>query len=111
MDGRMPQVTFIEFDGKETVTKGEEGASLLEVALANDIGGMVGECGGCLSCATCHVYVDPAWLSKLESVSGDEDAMLDGTYCDRESNSRLGCQIKVTAELDGIVVTLPERQS
>jgi ferredoxin, 2Fe-2S len=107
----MPKVTFIEFSGKETVADGAEGESLLDVALANDVEGITGECGGCLSCATCHVYVDDAWLGKLEPPSQDEDAMLDGTYCDRESNSRLGCQIKLSDEIDGIVIKLPERQT
>lgn len=107
----MPKVTFIEFDGKETEAVGEEGLSLLEVALANDIEGITGECGGCLSCATCHVYVGEAWIDRLDPISPDEDAMLDGTYCDRESTSRLGCQIKLSAETDGIIVRLPERQT
>jgi ferredoxin, 2Fe-2S len=107
----MPKVTFVEFNGKQILGDGAEGESLLEIAQANDVEGMTGECGGCLSCATCHVYVDPAWIDKLDPPSGDEDAMLDGTYSDREATSRLGCQIQLTAALDGIVVTLPERQS
>lgn len=107
----MPKVTFVESDGTTRTTAGVTGDSLLKVAQAVGLESIVGECGGNLSCATCHVYVDPAWLGRLVPVSAEEDMMLDGTYCDREDNSRLGCQIKLSDALDGIVVRVPERQT
>jgi 2Fe-2S ferredoxin len=61
-------------------------------------------------CATCHVYVDDAWIGRLAAIGDDEDALLDGTACERRANSRLSCQIKITPELDGLVLRLPERQ-
>ena len=107
----MPKVTFIDFKGSEKHVSGQDGESLLQLAHSNGIEGVIGECGGNLSCATCHVYVDEAWLGLLPPPSGDENAMLDGTYCDRMSNSRLGCQIKLGPSLEGLVVRLPERQT
>ena len=74
------------------------------------VDGIIAECGGNCMCATCHVYVDPAWVDKLEPVGDTEDAMLDSTGAERLSNSRLSCQIKVTPALDGLVVTTPESQ-
>jgi 2Fe-2S ferredoxin len=107
----MPKVVFVEHDGTQHDLEATDGMSLLEVARDNDVEGITGECGGCLSCATCHVYVDEAWLPKLTPPSAEEDGMLDGTYCDREPNSRLACQIHVSPELDGIVLRLPEQQT
>ena len=74
------------------------------------INGIVAECGGCCQCATCHVYVAPAWQGRLSAVSESEDAMLDNTVCDRRPESRLSCEIKITQELDGLVVHVPMRQ-
>ena len=75
----------------------------------NDITGVIGECGGCCSCATCHVYIDPEWLAPLGFPSPNESDML-AMVEDLRSNSRLGCQIDITDELDGIIVRLPEFQ-
>jgi 2Fe-2S ferredoxin len=61
-------------------------------------------------CATCHVYVDEAWLARLPAMGGDEDALLDGAAAERQANSRLSCQIKLVADLDGLVLSLPDRQ-
>ena len=80
-------------------------------ALTHGVDGIVAECGGNAVCATCHVYVDDAWTSKLEPVSDDEDALLDGTAAERRPNSRLSCQIKVQPALAGLVVRIPDRQS
>lgn len=107
----MTKVTFVEHNGTQHECEADEGASMLQVARANDITSIIGECGGCLSCATCHVIVDEAWADRLPPVSGDEDMMLDGTYCEREPTSRLACQIHASAELDGIVLRLPEKQT
>ncbi len=107
----MTKIIFITHQGKETTTDATDGQTLLQLAHANQILGVIGECGGCLSCATCHVYVDEAWLDKLPPVQPDENTMLDGTYDDREPTSRLACQINVSPELEGLVVRLPERQN
>lgn len=82
----------------------------MQVATQNGIDAIVAECGGNAMCATCHVYVDEAWLARLPPMSDDEDALLDGAAADRLSTSRLSCQIKLTPELDGLVVRLPDRQ-
>lgn len=107
----MPKVTYIEFDGTERPVELPAGWSLMQGATLNGIDGIEGECGGSCGCATCHCYVDPAWLDKLEPMSETEDEMLDCTESPREDNSRLSCQIKATPELDGIIVRLPEAQS
>jgi ferredoxin, 2Fe-2S len=107
----MPRVTFIEANGARHDVEAIAGSSLLQVAQEHEIEGMVGECGACLSCATCHVYIEEPWLGKLSPPEADEDVMLDGTLCDRLPTSRLGCQIIVTDALDGLSVQLPERQN
>ena len=86
------------------------GMSLMQSAVANGLKGIVAECGGSQMCATCHVYVDEGWLDKLRPMEATEDAMLDSAVCERQANSRLSCQILMSAELDGLVVRLPERQ-
>jgi 2Fe-2S ferredoxin len=105
----MAKITYIEFNGKQHVVDAASGHSIMEVANINDIRGIVAECGGACSCATCHVYVDDVWPGKLDKVSDMEDAMLDAV-CDRQPNSRLSCQIKVSDALDGLIVRLPEKQ-
>ena len=106
----MVKVTYITSDGKETTVEGKEGRSVMETALANDIVGIVGECGGSMACATCHVYVEDEWLDRLPARSVNEEDMLDFTAGERKSNSRLSCQIQLKDELDGIRVTMPESQ-
>jgi 2Fe-2S ferredoxin len=81
----------------------------MEGAINNNVRGVIAECGGACSCATCHVYVDDAWIDKLAKADDMEDAMLDAVV-DRKPNSRLSCQIKMSDALDGIVVHLPEKQ-
>lgn len=105
----MVKVTYIEPDGSPRVVEADSGMSLMETAVDNDIEGIVAECGGGCSCATCHVYVDMAWLERLPPPEPQEDGMLD-CVLDRQENSRLSCQIEITPELDGLVVTVPEEQ-
>ena len=105
----MPKVTFIQGDGSSSVVEALPGASVMETAVDNDIDGIVAECGGACSCATCHVYVAREWLERLPSPDAQEDGMLD-CVLDRKENSRLSCQISMTDELDGLTVTVPEEQ-
>ena len=105
----MPKITYIAFDGEETTVDAKEGMSVMQSAVNNGVGGIVAECGGACSCATCHVYVDEEWLGKLPEAQAMEKEMLDFVMSP-QPNSRLSCQIKVTAELDGLVVNTPESQ-
>jgi 2Fe-2S ferredoxin len=106
----MPKVTFIHPYGRSESVEAEDGASAMITALTHGVDGIVAECGGNAVCATCHVYVDEAWLGKLAPMSDNEDELLDGAAAERLPNSRLSCQIKMTPELDGLVLRLPDRQ-
>lgn len=101
----MPKITFIERDGTQREVDAPEGLSVLEIAHRNDID-IEGACEGSLACSTCHVIVEPAWFEKLEEASEDEEDMLDLAF-DLQKTSRLGCQIVITPELDGLTVKLP----
>ncbi|HEX4890102.1 MAG TPA: 2Fe-2S iron-sulfur cluster-binding protein [Alphaproteobacteria bacterium] len=105
----MPKITYIEFNGTEHVVDVDEGLSVMEGAVTNLVPGIDGDCGGACACATCHVYVDPAWVSKVGTKEQMEQSMLDFASEVKE-NSRLCCQIKVSKALDGLVVRLPEHQ-
>jgi len=105
----MPKVTYIEQNGKEHVVDVPEGWSVMEGAVKNLIPGIDADCGGACACATCHVYVDPAWADKLPPKTDMEETMLDFAL-EVEPTSRLSCQIKMTPELDGIVVRTPKSQ-
>ena len=105
----MPKITYIAFDGEETTVDAKEGMSVMQSAVNNGVDGIVAECGGACSCATCHVYVDEEWLGKLPEAQAMEKEMLDFVMSP-QPNSRLSCQLKVTAELDGLVVNTPESQ-
>jgi 2Fe-2S ferredoxin len=105
----MPKVTYIEPDGTPREVEARPGATLMETAVDNDVEGIVAECGGACSCATCHVYVDEQWLEKLRPPDAQEDGMLD-CVIERRANSRLSCQIELTDELDGLLVQVPESQ-
>lgn len=105
----MCRVTYTSHDGVVTEVEATPGDSVMETAVRNGVSGIVAECGGSLSCATCHVYVDEADLAMLPEVEEMEDEMLWGTSEDRLDNSRLSCQIKVT-EGSHIHVTLPATQ-
>ena len=101
----MPKMTFIERDGTRREVDAPLGLSVLEIAHRHGID-IEGACEGSLACSTCHVIVDPAWSGKLESPTEDEEDMLDLAF-DLQQTSRLGCQIIITEELDGLVVRLP----
>jgi len=105
----MPTVTFIDSDGTRRDYQGENGMSVMEVATHNGVDGIEADCGGACACATCHVYVDPAWFEKTGIAKGDEAEMLEFAI-DPEATSRLSCQIRLTDELDGLVVRLPRSQ-
>ncbi|MBU6206109.1 MAG: 2Fe-2S iron-sulfur cluster binding domain-containing protein [Alphaproteobacteria bacterium] len=107
----MPSVTYIAADGTQHVLDVPLGENVMRGALYNDIEGIVGECGGALSCATCHCYVDEAWAAMVgQPASKDEDDLLEGVSSPRKATSRLSCQIVMTAELDGLVVHMPDHQ-
>ena len=105
----MPQITFTDFEGNARTVSANVGDSVMETAVRNGVPGIVAECGGSLSCATCHVIVDPEDFASLPEMEPMEDEMLYGTAVDREETSRLCCQIKVTDDFD-LHVTTPETQ-
>ena len=107
----MPTIHFVHPDNRSESVDADIGNSAMRAALAHGLDGILAECGGSAVCATCHVYVDEAWLAKLKPVGADEDELLDGTASERLPNSRLSCQIEMTSELDGLVLRLPERQT
>ena len=105
----MPKIKYVEHNGKEHEIDVPNGWSVMEGAVKNLVPGIDADCGGACACATCHVYVDQAWLAKLDPKQDMEETMLDFAQ-DLEPNSRLSCQIKVTPELDGLVVRMPKSQ-
>ena len=105
----MPTITYIEHNGTEHQIEAEVGATLMQTALDNGVPGIDGDCGGGMSCATCHVYVTEDWFDKLEKKLDGEEDMLDQAY-EPKKNSRLSCQITVSDELDGLIVNMPEKQ-
>ena len=105
----MAKIKYIEFNGEEHEVEVQNGLTVMEGAIKNKIPGIDADCGGACACATCHVYVQKEWLSKLPSKEDTEEDMLDFAFEVKE-NSRLSCQLTVTDELDGLVVDLPEKQ-
>jgi 2Fe-2S ferredoxin len=105
----MPKITYIEANGTTHEVEAENGSTVMENAIRNDVPGSVAECGGACTCATCHVYVDDAWAEVTGEPSAMEEDMLDFAY-DVRPTSRLSCQIKVRDDLDGLVVHVPEKQ-
>ena len=105
----MAKIHFVDHTGEKRTIEVENGATVMEAAIRNAIPGIEAECGGACACATCHVYVDAEWLEKTGSRSAMEESMLDFAE-NVEENSRLSCQIKVSDELDGLVVRMPESQ-
>ena len=105
----MPKIKFIEHNGTEHLVDAESGKSIMLNAVENLVPGIDADCGGECSCATCHVLIERDWITKTGSPSEAENSMLDMNP-DRESNSRLSCQIKMSDDLDGIVIHLPEFQ-
>ncbi|MDJ0684680.1 MAG: 2Fe-2S iron-sulfur cluster-binding protein [Alphaproteobacteria bacterium] len=106
----MPKIIFNHPDGTSETVEAKAGTSVMLAALTSGVDGIEAECGGSCMCATCHVYIDEAWLDRLPKVQILEDEMLDDTAAERASNSRLSCQIEMTEDLDGLIVTLPDMQ-
>jgi ferredoxin, 2Fe-2S len=105
----VPQVTFVHPDGSTSEVNVSPGTTVMRAAISNNVDGIIADCGGSLACATCHVYVDPADVSKFQPVSEEEDEMLDEVVCERRDTSRLSCQLHVADDGD-VTVTLPEEQ-
>jgi len=105
----MTKLTIIAFDGAAHELNVEPGSTVMENAVRNSVPGIDAECGGACACATCHVYVGEDWVAAVGAPSPMEEDMLDFAV-DVRPNSRLSCQIKITPELDGLVVNVPERQ-
>jgi 2Fe-2S ferredoxin len=106
----MPKITFIDSAGTSRSLEAETGATVMEAAIRNGIPEIEAECGGACACATCHVYVAEEWREKTGEASPMEQDMLDFAF-EVRPNSRLSCQIKLTDDLDGLVVTTPSRQA
>lgn len=106
----MPSITYKTHEGATREVDVPVGTSVMQGAIKNGVDGIIAECGGNCMCATCHIYVDPTWVAKLEPIGDTEDAMLESTAAERLPNSRLSCQVKVTAALNGLVVTTPDSQ-
>lgn len=105
----MAKITFIQPDGAQDVVDAEPGMTVMEAAKQNDVAGIEAECGGSCACATCHVYVDEAWRDKAGQAENMEEDMLDFAF-DVRPESRLSCQIRVTPDLDGLIVRVPAKQ-
>ena len=105
----MPKIIYQAQDGTRHEVEVENGYSVMEGAINNNIDGIVAECGGAYACATCHGYVDEAWIEKLNEIDDMEDSMLDAAF-DRKANSRLTCQIEVSDKLDGLVIHVAENE-
>ena len=106
----MPKIVYHAFDGTRFEVEAAVGSTVMENAIRNDVPGIEAECGGACACATCHVYVAEEWLPKTGKAEAMEEDMLDFAY-ELKPTSRLSCQIKVTDELDGLEVSVPERQA
>jgi 2Fe-2S ferredoxin len=106
----MPSVTFVEHTGQVHTVDAPLARSLMQIAIDSGVPGVLGDCGGACSCATCHGYIDARWSPELPPVSESESFMLDAAI-DRRGDSRLCCQIRMTAALDGLVVRLPAEQA
>jgi 2Fe-2S ferredoxin len=107
----MPKITFIQKDGTEQTVDADENWSIMQVAVENGIKGIEGACGGSMACATCHVHIDEEWEDRVTAEDNEqtdeEEDMLDLAF-NVEDNSRLGCQVKLTNALDGLIVRLPK---
>ena len=106
----MPKITYIEHSGENHTIEVRNGLTVMEGAVQNNIPGIDADCGGSMACSTCHVYVEEKWFDKLPKAEDAEVDMIDMAY-EPKKNSRLSCQLIVTNELDGLVVTTPEKQS
>jgi len=108
-EAAMAKITYIEHDGREHVVEVKNGLSVMEGAIRNNVPGIDADCGGACACATCHVYVDEAFAAETGRASAMEESMLDFAE-NVQPNSRLSCQIRVSDDLDGLIVRLPENQ-
>ncbi|WP_457650307.1 2Fe-2S iron-sulfur cluster-binding protein [Profundibacter sp.] len=106
----MAKITFVEHNGTEHVVEVAAGLTVMEAARDNNVPGIEADCGGACACSTCHVYVAPEWVDRLPPKEAMEEDMLDFAWQPDPARSRLTCQIKVTDELDGLVVHMPEKQ-
>ena len=106
----MPKITYFNNQGNSKTIDVENGLSVMEGAIQNDIPGIDADCGGSMACATCHVYVEEKWLDKIPKAEDAEIDMIDMAH-EPKKNSRLSCQIIITEELEGLSVTTPEKQS
>ena len=106
----MPKITYKDNQGNSKTIEVENGLTVMEGAIQNDIPGIDADCGGSMACATCHVYVEEKWLNKLSKAEEAEVDMIDMAF-EPNKNSRLSCQIIVSDELDGLTVTTPAQQS
>ena len=105
----MAKITYIEHNGNKHTVDVENGLSVMEGAVQNNIPGIDADCGGGMACATCHVYIGDEWIDKINKKSEGEDDMLDQAY-EPKKNSRLSCQITVTEDLEGLTLEMPEKQ-
>tara|TARA_Y100000590_G_C15471526_1_gene920353 strand:- start:504 stop:824 length:321 start_codon:yes stop_codon:yes gene_type:complete len=106
----MPKITYIDSTGEQRTIDVDKGLTVMEGAVQNQIPGIDADCGGGMACATCHVYVKEEWLNKIPKVEDAEQDMIDMAF-EPKKNSRLSCQIIVSDELDGLVVTTPSKQT
>ena len=106
----MPKITYKDFQGGSKTIEVEKGLSVMEGAIQNDIIGIDADCGGSMACATCHVYVEEKWLNKIQKAEEAEEDMIDMAF-EPKKNSRLSCQLIVSEELDGLIVTTPSKQT
>ena len=106
----MPKIIYKDNQGNSKIIEVENGLSVMEGAIQNDIPGIDADCGGAMACATCHVYVEEKWLNKIPKAEEAEIDMIDMAY-EPKKNSRLSCQLIVSDDLEGLTVTTPEKQS
>jgi 2Fe-2S ferredoxin len=107
----VPTIVYVQVDGIERRVEVPSGQSVMLGAIQNNVRGIDAECGGCLSCATCHVYVDAVWVDRLPVPDTAERELLEGVAAERRPTSRLSCQLTVGPALDGLVLHLPTTQS
>lgn len=106
----MPKIVYKTHEGEVYEVEVPKGRSVMLGATSQGVPGIDADCGGTLSCATCHVYIAQDWMQKLPPIEDTENDLLEMTACERQANSRLSCQIEVTEDLDGLTVEIPERQ-
>ena len=106
----MPKITYKDFQGNSKTIEVENGLTVMEGAIQNNIPGIDADCGGSMACATCHVYVEEKWLNKIQKAEEAGEDMIDMAF-EPKKNSRLSCQLIVSEKLDGLIVTTPSKQT